>query len=101
MRELDTQNYRNTDKRRLNDTREEIGMSFTLTGRIVRHRKMGAGHLLRMEEDRLPMKADVMKQPGRSKKGRPQLKWENYKKRDYKKGREGLRRANSLRTRRT
>ena len=45
---------------RMNDLREEIGMRFSLTGRIVRS-QMG---WVWMEVGRLPKEAEVMKQPG-------------------------------------
>ena len=71
--------------RRINDPREEIGMHFCLTGRIVRSQMMWAGHLVRMEVGRLPKRAEVVKQRGRRKKGRSQLRWEDCVKRDVKK----------------
>ena len=37
---------------RMNDPREEIGMQFSLAGRMVRSRMMWAGHVVQMEGDR-------------------------------------------------
>ena len=44
-------------------------------GRTVGSWMMWAGHLVQMEERRLPKRAEVMKHTGR-KEVRPQLKWE-------------------------
>ena len=55
----------------MNDPREEIGRQFRLTGRIVRRRTMWAGHVVRMEESRLPKKAEAMKQPSNLGGSRP------------------------------
>ena len=39
------------------DLREEIGMHLSLTGRLVKNRKVWAGYLVRMEVSRLLKKA--------------------------------------------
>ena len=57
---------------RVNNPREKIGMQFNLTGRIARSRVIGAGHLVRMQEARLPKTSQATKQRGRRKRGRPQ-----------------------------
>ena len=51
----------------MDDLREEIGMQFSLTGRILRNQMMWAGHLVQMEEGRLPRRAEMVKQPGHRK----------------------------------
>ena len=43
------------------------------------------GHLVQMEEGRLPKRAEAVKQPGCSKRVRPQLRWEDCVKRDVRK----------------
>ena len=48
---------------------------------------MWAGHLVQMEEEKLPKKAEAVKQPGCRKGVRPQLRWEDRVKRDARKGR--------------
>ena len=45
------------------DLREEIGVLYSLTGRIERSRMMWAGHVVWMEESRPPKGADAMMQP--------------------------------------
>ena len=68
-------------KRSVRVPREEIGMHFSITGRIVYRQTMGVGHMARMEQGQLqavPKRAEAMKQPGRRKRVRPQLRWEDY-----------------------
>ena len=55
---------------RMNDLREEIGMRFSLTGRIVRSQMRWVW----MEVGRLPEEAVVMKQPGCGKRGQTTIK---------------------------
>ena len=66
----------------MDDLREEIGMQFSLTGRLVRSQMMWAGHLMRMEAGRLPKRVEAVKEGGHRKRGRPQ--WEDCIKRDVK-----------------
>ena len=48
----------------------------------------GPGHLVWMEEGRLPNKVQVMKHPGHGKRDRPQLRWEDCIKKDVRKAKE-------------
>ena len=61
----------------MNDLRKEIGMLCSLTGILVRSRTRWAGHMVRMDADKLAKRAEVEKHQGRRKKGRPQMKWED------------------------
>ena len=45
---------RRMDRRRMGDLNKEIGVQFSLMGRIVTSRMMWAGHLVRMEAGQLP-----------------------------------------------
>ena len=47
----------------MNDLREEIGMQFSLMGRIFRSWILREGRLVPMEEGAVPKKAQLMKQP--------------------------------------
>ena len=50
------------DRRRMDDLREEIGMQFSLMGKLVRSQMTWAGHLVPMETGWLPPKrADAVK----------------------------------------
>ena len=44
-----------------------------------------AGHMVRMNADKLPKRAETKRQEGSRKRGRPQLRWEDCVKRDLRK----------------
>ena len=75
---------KSVDRRRMNDLRKEVGMQCSLTGRLVRSRMRWAGHLVRMDASKLAKRAEVEKHQGRRKMGRPQLRWEDYVRRDMR-----------------
>ena len=71
---------------------EETRVQWSLTERLVRSRLQWAGHVERMADDRLPKRAAELRDPGRRRRGRPRLRWEDCAKRDVKKaGEEGER----------
>ena len=72
------------DRRRIKDLRKDVGMQCNLTGRLVRSRIRWAGHLVRMDASKLAKRAEVEKYQGRRKRGRPQLRWEVYVRRDIR-----------------
>ncbi len=47
-----------------------------------------AGHMVRMKDDKLPKRSETKKQEGFRKRGRPQLRWEDFVKRDLRKAEE-------------
>ena len=72
------------------ELREETGGQRSLTERLVRSRLQWAGHVERMADNRLPKRAAELREPGRMRRGRPRLRWEDCVKRDVKKtGEEG------------
>ena len=64
------------DMKRIHDLVEVVWMQFSIVGRIIRSWIMWAGHVVQMEEGRMPKKAEPMK------RGIPQLRWEDCAKRD-------------------
>ena len=72
------------DRRRMNDLRKEVGMQFSLTGRLVRSRMRRADHLVRMDASKLAKRAEVEKTRRTQEKGRPQLRWEDCVRRDMR-----------------
>ena len=72
------------------ELREETGVQWSLTERLVRSRLQLAGHVERMADERLPKRAADLREQGRRRRGRPRLRWEDCVKRDVKKtGEEG------------
>ena len=65
------------DIRRMDELREEIGMQMNLIGRLVKSRLKWAGHLVRMEEERMAKRADRLREQGGRKLGRLWLSWEH------------------------
>ena len=62
----------------------------SLTERLVRSRLQWAGHVERMADDRLPKRAEELREQGKRRRVRPRLRWEDCVKRDVKKtGEEG------------
>ena len=72
------------DRTRMNDLRKEVGMQCSLTGRLVRSWMRWAGHLVRIDAGKLTKRAEVEKHKGHRKRGRPQLRWEDYMRRDMR-----------------
>ena len=58
------------------ELREETGVQRSLTERLVRSRLQWAGHVERMADDRLSKRAAELREQGRSRRGRPRLRWE-------------------------
>ena len=79
---------RRVERRRMKDLREEVGSKACIVGKIVKSRMKWAGHMVRMNDDKLPKRADTKRQEGSRKRGRPQLRWEDCVKRDLRKAKE-------------
>ena len=78
------------DRRRMVEFREETGVQWSLTEKLVRSGLQWAGHVERMVDERLPKRAAELREQGRRRQGRPRLRWEDCVKRDVKKtGEEG------------
>ena len=73
------------DRRRMMELREETGVQWSLTERLVRSRLQWAGHVERMADERLPKRAAELREQGKRRRGRPRLRWEDCVKRDVKK----------------
>ncbi len=63
----------------------EIGVRISLMGRLVKCRLRLAGHLVQMGEERMTKRANRLREQGRRKGGRAQLRWEDCVKRDISK----------------
>ena len=72
----------------MKDLREEVGSKACIVGKIVKSRIKWAGHMVRMNDDKLPKRAETKRQEGSRKRGRPQLRWEDCVKRDLRKAKE-------------
>ena len=72
----------------MKDLREEVGSKACIVGKIVKSRMKWAGHMVRMNDDKLPKRAEPKRQEGSRKRGRPQLRWEDCVKRDLRKAKE-------------
>lgn len=70
------------DKRRLTDLREEVGLDRTVTQRLVEKRLKWAGHVARMNEDRLAKRAERMDGTRPRGRGRPRVRWSDCIRRD-------------------
>ena len=55
------------------ELREETGVQWSLTERMVRSRLQWAGHVERMADERLPKRAAELREQGRRRRGRPRL----------------------------
>ena len=84
------------DRRRMVELREEPGVQWSLTERLVRSRLQWAGHEERMADDRLPKRAAELREQGCRKRGRPRLRWEVCFKRGVKKAGEERRRIQEI-----
>ena len=51
-------------RRRIKDLREEVGTKACIVGKIVKSRMKWAGHLVRMNDDKLPKRSETKKQGG-------------------------------------
>ena len=56
---------------RMDELKEEIGVQICLTGRLVKSQLKSAGHLVQMEEERMAKRADMLREQGQRKRGRP------------------------------
>ena len=59
----------------IDDWREEDGMKESLRRKLARSRLKWAGHVERMEGERLMNTADALRMDGRRRRGRPRLRW--------------------------
>ena len=75
---------RRVERRRMNDMRVEVGTKACIVGKIVKSRMKWAGHMVPMNDDKLPKRAETKSQEGSRKRGRPQLRWEDCVKRDLR-----------------
>ena len=73
------------DRRRMVELREETGVQRSLTEKPARSRLQWAGHVERMDDDRLPNRAAELREQGRRRRGTPMLRWEDCVKRDVSK----------------
>ena len=73
------------DRRRMVELKEETGVHTSLPERLVRSRIQWAEHVERVADDRLPKRAAELCEQGRSRRGRPRLRWEDCVKRDPRK----------------
>ena len=55
---------RRVERRRMKDLREEVGTKACIVSKIVKSRMIGAGHMVRMKDDKLPKRAETKKQEG-------------------------------------
>ena len=67
---------------------EKVGTEACIVGKIVKIRTKWAGHMVRMEDERLRKRSETKKQGCCRKRGRPQLRWEDCLKRDTEKAEE-------------
>ena len=72
----------------MKDLRNKVGTNACIVGEIVKSRMKWAGHMVRMTDERLPKRSEAKKQGGCRKRGRPQLRWEDWLKRDLRKAEE-------------
>ena len=79
---------RRVERRRMKDLREEVGTKACIVGKIVKSRIKWAGHMVRMNDDKLPKRAETKKQEGSRKRGIPQLRSGDCVKRDLRKAEE-------------
>ena len=63
------------------ELREEVGVKESFRKKLVKCQLKWAGHVERMEGERLMKRADALRVEGR-RKGRPQLSWEDCVKKD-------------------
>ena len=73
------------DRRRMVELREETGVQWSLTERLVRSRLQWAGHVERMADERLPKRAAELREQDRRRRARSRLRWEDCVKIDVKK----------------
>ena len=67
------------------ELREETEVQRSLTERLLRSSLQWAGHVERMADNRLAKRAVELREEGRSRRGRPMLRWEDCLKRDARK----------------
>ncbi len=73
------------DRMRMDELREEVGIKKCLMGRLVKSRMKWAGHVERMNEDRLPRMAYVHQERGKRNRGRRRMRWRDCIERDMRK----------------
>ena len=73
------------DRMRMDEQREEVGIKKCLMGRLVKSRMKWAGHVERMNEDRLPRMAYVHQERGKRNRGRTRMRWRDCIERDMRK----------------
>ena len=56
------------DRRRMDELRQEIGVQVSLIGRLVKCQLKWAGHLVRLEEEKIAKRVDRLREQGRRKK---------------------------------
>ena len=71
------------DKRRVADMREEVGVEQNISEKMVKARLRWAGHVIRMEEGRLPKRA-LLEGDGVRRGGRPRMRWEDRVKKEFR-----------------
>ena len=69
------------DRRKMKED-EEIGMKKHLKMKVVGSKMRWAGHVQRMDEERLSKRALKAEEGGRRRRGRPKLRWKDCVKRD-------------------
>ena len=67
------------DRRRMVELREETGVQWSLTERLVSSMLITVGwtRIERMADERLPKRAAELREQGRRRRGRPRLRWED------------------------
>ena len=71
--------------KRMDELREEIGVQMSLMGRLVACWLRCAGHMVQMGEERMAKRVDRLKEQVRRKRGRQQLRWEDWLRRYIRK----------------
>ena len=71
------------DKGRMEGLREEAGVKERFRRKLVRSQLKWAGHVGRMEGERLTKEADELRVEGKRRRGRPRLRWEDCVKRYF------------------
>ena len=63
------------------ELREEVGVSESFRRKLVRTQLKWAGHVERMERERLTKRAGALRVQGKRRRGRPRLRWEDCEER--------------------
>ena len=70
----------------MNDIRELVLTKACIVRKILERRMKWAGHMVRLNDERLPKRSESKKQEGCRKRGRRQLRWEDCVNATSKKG---------------